>query len=977
MKNNYFTSKALVLAALFNFWIVFNATAQTCYSTSGCQNYSNFGYNSDSANTLEYDNYISAFHSTIVRDLDGSLKIWGENSKANGTDSWLVPTAINAGNFPGLTGTPLKAAIGSYGTGSVQFLLLTSDNKLWIWGTEGIMLDDALTSGTAFQQLSIGLPPGVTATDVKMLFGTSYSVLLTTCGGDVYVLSGDSDIRGSGGAGSATAWSHVQKQSGGFLTGIVAARATMGGAMALDASGGLWVWGQSWNGVGATSVYRNRAISLPAPVGATGPIKMIGTTHSANGYNVSYYVLYKNGSLYSMGHNNMGQLGNWNTTSQPTWIQPTYNSAGGAPMNDIKWISPNEHDFGYGAINVINNNKVIYNWGEESGNMIGRGSNNSGPSAVNPGLPGNFQAGYSNANIIAVESGGHTTMILRECTSTFGYVGHRIEGSMGDNVVNGGYDVIYHFNTNAVQVCGGETVNATLGASVNGPYCMGNTLQLIGTPSGGIYAIDAAGSTATATLTGTTLTFNTAGTLRVNYTISDGSACGTVTVVKVFVVENCGNKVTIPGTVWNDANGNAIMGAGEGGIANGLWVNLVNPDGNVIASARVNTDGTYAFQVGTSYLAASGNYSVVVTNAANDVGSPLSAADTPANGYGYTGVNRGATGVDNTNHTGSLNIGNLSTVSGGTTTSPVNFGIRLLPPVANNDSLTGQVAGTPVTVPNILGNDTDPAGNVLVADSITLIIPADMPAGTLATATDAQGDITEITVPGEGVWKLNANGTVTFTPEATFSGDPTPVQYSVTSATGVTSNTASISIDYNGNPLPAVLLSFLARAQNGHVLLSWVTVSEVNNREFAVERSEDATGWINIGFVRSSATGGNSTRPLAYSFTDAKPLNNNFYRLKQTDLDGKYEYSLVRQISFDQSTQLTISPNPASNYIIIDKLSGNEIIKVYNAVGKLVRKEKAIMNRVTVNLDGLPKGTYHVTIISGNGEMVSQKVMKW
>jgi len=65
------------------------------------------------------------------------------------------------------------------------------------------------------------------------------------------------------------------------------------------------------------------------------------------------------------------------------------------------------------------------------------------------------------------------------------------------------------------------------------------------------------------------------------------------------------------------------------------------------------------------------------------VGDPLAIADTPNGGYGYTGVNRDATGIDNTNRTGKLSIGNLSTVAGGTTTTtpPVNFGISNDPAV--------------------------------------------------------------------------------------------------------------------------------------------------------------------------------------------------------------------------------------------------------------------------------------------------------
>src|SRR5690625_4664891 len=56
-----------------------------CYDLSGCQDYSNYGVRSTSAADLEYDNIISSWHSTIARDIDGSLKIWGENSQSDGT----------------------------------------------------------------------------------------------------------------------------------------------------------------------------------------------------------------------------------------------------------------------------------------------------------------------------------------------------------------------------------------------------------------------------------------------------------------------------------------------------------------------------------------------------------------------------------------------------------------------------------------------------------------------------------------------------------------------------------------------------------------------------------------------------------------------------------------------------------------------------------------------------------------------------
>ncbi|MGN7787084.1 hypothetical protein ACTJIJ_21300 [Niabella sp. 22666] len=666
------TLKAMVLTLIVSLWAVSYSYGQACYGAGGCQDFANFGFNSTTAATLEYDNYVSSFHSTVVRDLDGSLKIWGEKTKADGTSSWLVPTTINAGNYPGLTGTPLKVAIGSFGINQVQFALLTSDDKIFVWGTPGLLVSTALTSTANFQQLSVGLPSGVTAANVKMFFGTNQAIILTTCGGDVYVLSPDANMRT--GLGSNTTWARIRKTDGSFLTNIIAARGNSNGAIALDGSGALWVWGFSWDGSTAVA-HRNRATSLALPTGATGSIKMIGATfgYNVDNYYPTYYILYTTGELYALGNNNYGQLGNWGTTNSATWVQPRYTSASGPVMTDIKWISPNEHDLGYGTINVLTDSKIVYAWGQESGNMLGRSGINS-TTLVNPGVPGNFQPGYANTNIIGVESGGHTTMVLRECNNTFGYVGHRTNGSMGDNIAASDYDPVYHFNTNAVAVCGAQTVSASIESSYNGPYITGNSLQLSGNPTGGTFAIDPS-STASATLSGSNaLTFNTAGTLRVNYTVTAGS-CGSVTIQKLFDVVNPASTFTLPGNIWNDANGNAVTDGSEAGIANGLWANLVAPNGTVIASVQVNSNGTYSFRLAQGSLTATGNYSVVLTNSIKQVGDPLATADTPTGGYGYTGINRGATGVDNTNRTGKLNVGDISGTTGGTTLNPANFGI--------------------------------------------------------------------------------------------------------------------------------------------------------------------------------------------------------------------------------------------------------------------------------------------------------------
>ena len=158
-------------------------------------NYLNFGMGSNSdAASIEYDNFISSFHSTIVRTSTGTYKVWGEYMANDGVSHLLSPTELVAANYPVLTGTILKAHLASNSTpavtgGMVQGIVLTTTG-LFAWSSEGGILHPNITSSTVFQKLTIdgnsqGLPSGVQPKDVKMIFTTFQTMALVTCSGDV------------------------------------------------------------------------------------------------------------------------------------------------------------------------------------------------------------------------------------------------------------------------------------------------------------------------------------------------------------------------------------------------------------------------------------------------------------------------------------------------------------------------------------------------------------------------------------------------------------------------------------------------------------------------------------------------------------------------------------------------------------------------------------------------------------------------
>ena len=90
------------------------------------------------------------------------------------------------------------------------------------------------------------------------------------------------------------------------------------------------------------------------------------------------------------------------------------------------------------------------------------------------------------------------------------------------------------------------------------------------------------------------------------------------------------------------------------------------------------------------------------------------------------------------------------------------------------------------------------------------------------------------------------------------------------------------------DPFPIELLSFNAEMERDHVKVTWVTASEINNDYFTLERSSDGHTWEILTFIEGA---GNSNQKLSYGFKDFNPLNGiSYYRLKQTDFDGAYEY---------------------------------------------------------------------------------------
>lgn len=230
-----------------------------------------------------------------------------------------------------------------------------------------------------------------------------------------------------------------------------------------------------------------------------------------------------------------------------------------------------------------------------------------------------------------------------------------------------------------------------------------------------------------------------------------------------------------------------------------------------------------------------------------------------------------------------------------------------------------------------------------------------------------------------GNFGLNAKtSTVTFPSTGTW--------YSYLTTKTITVNSTSYSVtlqpgEYyvytNKNIKDAVLavnwLSFTAQKNGAHsVLLSWTTQDEINNDHFEIERSNDGVSFTKIGSVIAATSGSGNHQ---YAFTDNVPLNGyNYYRIKQVDKEGNYQYSSVQRISLsDLISHWNLYPNPTRNSTALYALNNYDkaAISVSDLNGRIVYK--TTLNNITINqqipieTQSLRKGVYIIKIVTEQG----------
>ncbi len=184
------------------------------------------------------------------------------------------------------------------------------------------------------------------------------------------------------------------------------------------------------------------------------------------------------------------------------------------------------------------------------------------------------------------------------------------------------------------------------------------------------------------------------------------------------------------------------------------------------------------------------------------------------------------------------------------------------------------------------------------------------------------------------------------------------------------------------------LVYFKADLRGGAVTFSWATDAEVNNNFFTIQRSLDG---IHFTDLYKQPGAGNSTSRIYYADMDENPTEGySYYRLKDTDYDGRSGYSEIKTVKYKYNGNtdmdpavISVTPNPFSEKFTLTfilKSATTLNLQLISTSGQVIYNEAIHttdgMNQyVFTDQKEIPAGIYFV-VLDYNGKKISQKIIK-
>jgi len=175
--------------------------------------------------------------------------------------------------------------------------------------------------------------------------------------------------------------------------------------------------------------------------------------------------------------------------------------------------------------------------------------------------------------------------------------------------------------------------------------------------------------------------------------------------------------------------------------------------------------------------------------------------------------------------------------------------------------------------------------------------------------------------------------------------------------------------------LPVELAFFEGENNGGRVNLTWTTLSETNCDYFVIERSENGIEWSSFGLIDGHGT---TSEKNEYSITDSNPFDGqNYYRLKQFDVNGSIYTSDVISVSDAKFNELVLYPNPAQDRL---KIYSNEFFTEITIVdirgNSIIHETFDSIKQAELSLETMKNGVYFVQIAGKNGQVTERLVVQ-
>ncbi len=190
-------------------------------------------------------------------------------------------------------------------------------------------------------------------------------------------------------------------------------------------------------------------------------------------------------------------------------------------------------------------------------------------------------------------------------------------------------------------------------------------------------------------------------------------------------------------------------------------------------------------------------------------------------------------------------------------------------------------------------------------------------------------------------------------------------------------NSGSCSASSSSVLLPVELVEFKGISRDNLVYLEWETASEIENEGFEIEKSSNGSTFEKFGFLKGE---GNSTVSKFYNFSDRQPANGkNYYRLKQIDYNGKYSYSNIISVKFNERSKVQVRYDFEAQNITLSSEKKLQRVEIFDISGaKAYQNYQLNQNgEYIIDLHNLMTGIYFIRIINEQGEIITSRFTRF